>query len=73
MELAPQPDCSSNVEQALEATQVSGEEPSADQKKEACSEEVPEEQIAEDNEEIMRLQREKGRDLEFYYGLLSVR
>ncbi|CBY10414.1 unnamed protein product [Oikopleura dioica] len=60
MELAPQPDCSSNVEQALEATQLSGEEPSADQKKEACSEEVPEEQIAEDNEEIMRLQREKG-------------
>lgn len=73
MELAPQPDCSSNVEQALEATQLSGEEPSADQKKEACSEEVPEEQIAEDNEEIMRLQREKGRDLVFYYGLLSVR
>jgi hypothetical protein len=63
MELAPQPDYSSNVEQALEATQVSEEEPSAGQKKEACSEGDPEEQIAEDNEEIMRIQRQKGRDL----------
>ena len=66
MEPAPQPVSSSNVEQALEATQVSEEEPSADQKIEACSEGLPEEHIAEDNEEIMRLQRQKGRDLYFF-------